>query len=123
MNVLAQACSNADSFVEIVRADSAAVLVVSSERGTFAARLDPRAMKIATAAYQHALDARALGGLAVTIELSREVTDVLALHAAAVRISADARGARIELISPAGRTLTSAPFDTAMLSRLTGEAA
>lgn len=99
------------------------LITVRARLRTWRAYLHPRTRRLVAAAIQHVIDARADGGMTITIELSGP-TDGGPAHgcAAAVMLSIAAGRVVIALLDAESRPLTAVRLDQASIDALTGEA-
>lgn len=98
------------------------VLMVRGRAGGTLARLDARSSRLLAASIRHVLDSRALGGLAVTIEVPDPGDSPCppVRWAAGIMISAGPRGLVLALLDREAAPLTAGRLDDATIARLIG---
>jgi hypothetical protein len=100
------------------------LVTVHGHFAEWAASLGPREQRLVAAGIRHVIDARALGGMTVTVELADQGTAWVGFAArfvAAVMISADAKSLVLALLDRAGRPLTAVRLDQAATEKLCGD--
>lgn len=111
-----------DPAVEVTRRGDETIVVLRGWAGGACAVLDPRLCRLVAATLRNVLDARAIGGMSVTIELPLD-PGAGARAAASLIVSSAASGLVLSMIGRNSLPLAAARLDQASIDALSGDRA